>query len=227
MGTDKNVLIRACIDHATESETQVSSLQRYVETRLPNLHPSIELPTHNQAHTLTHFLSRYIDHVPDFLEALIEISKSAGIYNFISDIIDIAQSYFAEPPEPIADHQGLLALVDEAYLAHRLMEEVNDRIMMKCGIPLIPMDMALSNIIVHSLLGDEFANQLDLAVLYSIESLFEQTDMLDNTDFRAYIALHKAEGWTDILNEWPCLAGDSSIALTFEDAPKTEPSKLH
>lgn len=225
MERDRNLLIRASIDHAMNDEAKTRSLHRYVEAKLPKLHHTIELPEGDSAQALVAFLSRYIEHVPDFLDALIDIAKTAGVYSFIDKIIDIAQSYFRNPPELVDDHAGLLALVDEAYLAHRLMEEVNDRILMASGIPLIPMDMTLSNIIVHSLLDDDFANQLDLAVYYSIETLFSRFTEFDNPEFQAYVALHKTEGWEDVLQKWPCLAGDSSIALNFESA--SEPVSLH
>ena len=217
--------IRASIDQARHMESESNSLHNYVLSRIPALHHTIQLSGNDSAETLIDFLTRYIEHVPDFLDALIELAKSVGIYNLIDKIVNIAQSFFISPPDLLNDHNGLHALVDEAYLAHRLMEEVNDRIMAKCGMPLIPMDMTLSNIIVHNVLGEDFANQLDLAVHYSIEVLFQDMSELNSPEFRAYVALHKAEGWTDMLNEWPCLAGDNSITLSLEDRP--DPSALH
>lgn len=225
MGREKNQMIRATIDHALANEQNCASLVLYVETRLDSLHHSIQLPKENDSDTLVAFMYRYIEHVPDFLDALIDVATTAGVMPLISKLIDVAQSYFKTPPELIDDHSGLLALVDEAYLAHRLMEEVNDRIMMLCGIPLIPMDMTLSNLIVHSLLGEEFANKLDMAVYYSMETLFEDFAEIENPDFKAYIALHKAEGWQDLLNTWPCLAGDSSIVLSLDGRPA--PNDIH
>ncbi len=225
MGRDRNVRIRESIDHAIEHEAKSHSLRIYVATQIPKLHHAIGLPDSDSPEALIGFLNRYIEHVPDFLDALIDIAQSAGIYPFIEKLIHVAQSYFKHPPDLVGDHQGLLALVDEAYLAHRLMEEVNDRVLMLCGIPLIPMDMSFSNIIVHALLGDEFANQLDIAVHFSMESLFEDFSIDDNAEFKAYVALHKAQGWTELLHEWPCLAGDSSIVLNLEQRP--EEANLH
>lgn len=225
MERDRNLLIRASIDHALANETTTNSLQHYVAAKLPYLHRTIQLPELSSVETLVAFLNRYIEHVPDFLDALIELSKSAGIFPFIAKIVDIAQSFFKTPPELLDDHSGMIALVDEAYLAHRLMEEINDRFISKCGIPLIPMDMTMSNIIVHSLMEPDFANKLDLAVHYSIEALFENFGELDNAELMTFTTLHHSEGWGDMLNNWPCLAGDSSIALDFE--PQTLRISVH
>lgn len=216
MTREPNLAMRASITAALNSERQHHILERYVETRIPELHRAIRLPVNAEASALVEFLTHYILHVPDFLDALIELATSAGIYEIIEKIVTIAQSYFVDPPELIQDHQGLHALIYEAYLAHRLMEEVNDRIMMDYALPLIPMDMTLSNLIVHSILGDEFANELDLAVHYSVETLFNNAACLENPDFIAYIALHKTSGWVDMLDESPCLAGDASIGLDLD-----------
>ncbi len=225
MGRDKNVLIRTSIAHAQKNETQSGSLSTYVEHRLPLLHRAIVLPGDGGSDTLTHFLTRYIEHVPDFLEALIAVSRSAEIFEFVEPIVEVAQNFFNAQTELLDEDQGLQALIDEAYLAHRLMEEVNDRIMMIGGVPLIPMDMTLSNIIVHHLLGDDYANDLDMAVHYAVDELFTAQELQANAALKRYLALHRAEGWRAMIEEWPCLAGDSSISLELEYRP--DPATFH
>lgn len=225
MGIDFNLEIRKSISRAQNDELRSQALQSYAEDCLPKLHRAIQLPEPAQADALANFIRRYIEHVPDFLDALTEIAKSAGIYDFIAKIVHIAQSFFLSPPELLREHRGLQALIDESYLAHRLMEEINDRIMLSCGIPLIPMDMTRSNIIIHCLLGEDFANELDLAVHYAIEQLFANQACINDPTFRAYITLYKAEGWTDLFTSWSCLAGDSSIAIELLRPPM--PKSLH
>jgi len=44
-------------------------------------------------------------------------------------------------------HEGLDGLLDEAYLAHRLVEEVNDLYIKHFGQPLIPADTTVANVI--------------------------------------------------------------------------------
>ncbi len=216
---EKRVLqIRESIAVAQKSESESHSLQCFLEARLPVLHHIISLPDKNASNTLLKFVTKYIEHVPDFVEALTDITRSAGIYQYTEQFIHIAEDYFIQPPELATKHSGMHALIDEAYLAHRLMEEVNDRVMMACGQPLSPMDMTLSNIIVHDILGDEFANQLDLAVHYSIEALFETKDFLQNSDFQSYLEQHQLKGWGKEINKWPCLAGDSSISLNLANS---------
>lgn len=209
------MIIREAIDKAYQSEQRTGSLKSYIDEQLPKMHHGIRLPEDGEPETLVAFLSRYISHVPDFLDALIDISKTAGIYSFVARSIKIAQSYFNDQPRAAAEESGLFALLDEAYFAHRLIEEINDKILVVCGIPFVPMDMALSNIIVHAVLGEQFANKLDLAVQCATEGLFEDFHELENPEFQAYVIMHKTSGWNDVLATWPCLAGDSAIQLDF------------
>lgn len=215
MTSERILQIRNCIKEAQEDERETRSLESYLKTKLPQMHHAIKLPEGNHAQAMVRFLTSYIEHVPDFVEALTEISIKAGIYDHAKTFINIAEDYFLQPPDILNDHKGLHALIDEAYLAHRLIEEVNDKIMVSCGLPLAPIDMTISNIVVHDLIGEEFANQLDLAVYYAIESLFQQNNFSNNQQFSAYIEDHRTNGWDDILERWPCLAGDSSVELSL------------
>lgn len=207
--------IRESIAVARKIESEKHTLEHYLSSKIPLLHRTISLPEDNPEHALLEFVTRYIEHVPDFIEALTALTKEAGIYDYAHSFLVIAEDYFIQPPELVGEHSGLHQLIDEAYLAHRLLEEVNDRVMMACGMPLAPMDMTLSNLIIHELLGDEFANQLDLAVHYSIEALFQTDNFFNEASFKNYIAKFKKAGWATTLKEWPCLAGDSAISLNM------------
>jgi len=148
---------------------------------------------------------------------LTELMQKAGIYEQAQVFIEIAEDYFLKPPDVVREHAGLQALIDEAYLAHRLIEEINDQVMVDCGLPLAPIDMTVSNIVVHDLLGETFANELDLAVHYSVEALFQHLKLSDNPKFQAYVDQHKTNGWEDVLERWPCLINDASIELNLQN----------
>jgi len=217
MSEQRILYIRESIAEAQRIEAENHRLRKFLAAKLPDLHHTISLPSGRGLESLEQFVTNYIEHVPDFLEALTELTRAAGVYDYARSFLEIAEDYFFAPPELIDGHDGLLALVDEAYLAHRLVEEINDRVMMASGVPLAPMDMTLSNIIVHDLLGDEFANQLDLAVHYSIESLFESDKFFHNADFTGYLETNHRDDWHEAIQKWPCLAGDQSITLRLDN----------
>jgi hypothetical protein len=218
---DKLIQIRHLIHSAKQIEGVSAHLSRVLSMRANQLHEAIKLPTQEAEQLLADFAVRYIAQVPEFIEAISEITKEAGIYDGIVPLLNIASDYFLSPPEIIGKHAQLEALLYEAYLAHRLLEEVNDRFIGYCGIPLAPMDMTRANVITHEIIGEPFANELDQAVLFSAELLLNQYSFAGES-FKHYIALHKSRGWSRELKRWPCLTENLAIVLDFSNQTKDE-----
>lgn len=219
----KTSQIRQVIQLAVQQERQSHALRKILEAQIPNLHGSIQLPKQRAVDALMDFVVRYVSHVPNFIDAINGIAKEAGINEYASTFIHIAEDFFIKPPDVLSDQQGMAALLDEAYLAHRLIEEVNDRVIARYGIPLAPMDMTRANLIVHQLIGEPYANELDFAVFYSTEVNVPDEFIVDDIAFRRFIDVHKANGWGSELGRWPCLAEDLSINLDFAHAGSNSP----
>ena len=213
--TDPLNPIRQLIQQAQEQDAATEKLLEFVECRKKRLHAAIKLPEQQAAKGLADFVVRYIKHVPDFIDAIRSMAQDAGIANEIEPLLKIASDYFVSPPSIVGPHSQLEALLDEAYLAHRLLEEVNDRFMTMSGIPLAPMDMTVANVIAHELIGEPFANELDQAVLFSAELLLNE-HQFDGANFTEYVNAHRDHGWTEELERWPCLVEDLSISVDFD-----------
>lgn len=214
MCEQKILQIRQSIELATAYEQQSHELQKYLQSTLPRLHTAIDLPGQNPSAALLDFVVQYIQQVPDVLETLVLVLKQSGTYASCEVFVTIAEDFFLKPPEIAQGHAGLHALINEAYLANRLLEEINDRLMMLCGTQLMPIDMTLPNIIVHDLLGEEFANRLDLAVHYAIEALFQE----QNFDRQQLAQLNDPrwkQAWISLLARWPNLAESGDVQLRF------------
>ncbi len=213
--------IKQIIIQAKSQANAREKLLEFLQKRRPFLHSSILLPE-NSVEPLADFVERYISHVPDFIDAIQTIIQEARIEQEVQPIITVAANYFLSPPDLIKDPRHLVGLLDEAYLSHRLLEEVNDRFMGKSGVPLTPMDNTTANLIAHELIGEPFANLLDQAVLFSAELLLNE-QKLESESIRQYIQTHKNRGWSDEIKRWPCLADELKIGLHF-----TEPqSAIH
>lgn len=212
--------IRQLIRQAQEQDFTTGKLLEFVECRKQRLHAAIKLPEHQAAKGLADFVVRYIKHVPDFIDAIRSMAQDAGIAKDVEPLLKIASDYFMSPPPLVDPHSQLEALLDEAYLAHRLLEEVNDRFMAKSGIPLAPMDMTIANVIAHELIGEPFANELDQAVLLSAELLLNEQGF-EGANIANYVNAHRARGWTDEIEKWPCLVEDLSISVEFETGNTT------
>ncbi len=214
-------LLRDTIDTAKAHELATSQLSRLLEKRIATLHPAIRLPSENAVAALLNFIIRYIEHVPEFMEAVTNIAEEAGITEYTTPVINIANDFFLHPPEVVEGVEGLVALMDEAYLAHRLIEEINDRYMTHFGEPLVPMDMTRSNLIIHHLIGESFANQLDDAVHATVDQMEEQAPPQQSPDFKRYTDKRERDGLTQALTRWPCLVDSLSINLSLGEPSTT------
>jgi hypothetical protein len=213
MTEDKLSLIRTTIAASRAEEERTHELERFLALLTPRLHNAITLPTERPAAALLNFVIRYIERAPDFLEALEQAMVKAGVASRGRVFLEIAMDFFLQPPEVVHQDGGLRSLIDEAYLTHRLTEEVNDRLVVLCGTPLAPMDMTMANLVVHHLLGDDFANQLDLAVHYAVEALLRSEYFGGDSTSTQVVARRTGSNWSE--EKWPCLAEDSDIYLSF------------
>ncbi|WP_019410266.1 hypothetical protein [Pseudomonas psychrophila] len=206
--------IRAQILRAQDLEAETGLLTKHLTVQLPHLHKAIHVPEVEKNAVLTRFVSAYIEQVPDLLDAANEVAREAGIESQIKPVLKIAEHFFVQPLELLNGHDGLEGLLDEAYLAHRLVEEVNDLYIKHFSQPLIPLDMTVANLIAHQLIGEDFANQLDEAVHHAVEQ------MLDDESF----ALESVEAYRERLTSpqtgaawkrWPCLSKQLGVELTL------------
>jgi hypothetical protein len=206
--------IRKTIAVAKQHEAETGYLEHLLQHRINRgVHLAIRLPKEQPAKHLLEFAVAYIEHVPDFLEAAQAITRGAHIDHLANPFLKLAEDFFLKPPEMMTKHTGLDELLDEAYLAHRLLEEVNDYYMANTGIPLIPLDTTISNLIVHHLIGEPFANELDEAVSFAVEQVSKKNRPERSRYWKDYRQAHESNHWEDELNAWPCLTDTLSIKL--------------
>lgn len=204
--------IRQLIAQAREHETASQALSQTLQARFAGLHPAIRLPDEDAPGVLTGFVIAYIEEVPDVLDAAAEVAREAGIEEAIKPVLKIAEQFFLQPPALMAGHEGLDGLLDEAYLAHRLVEEVNDRYIVHFGQPLIPLDTTRANLIAHQLIGEPFANQLDEAVHHALTGMLDDASF-DQPSVQAYRERLAAPDTESAWLRWPCLSRQLGVDL--------------
>ena len=207
--------LRELITRAQEHETRTGQLLNQLELQLPHLHPAIHLPEVDARGVLLRFVIAYIDQVPDLLDAAYEVALQAGIGDQIKPVLRISEHFFSAPPAILQGHEGLDSLLDEAYLAHRLVEEVNDLYIRHLGQPLIPVNTTVASVIAHQLIGETFANQLDEVVHHAIDELLdEESFSLESVEaYRDQLASPDTEAaW----KRWPSLSRQLGIGLEME-----------
>jgi hypothetical protein len=166
--------IREIIDAAIRSEHESNALRSSLELQLPVLRTKLVLPEQEPLDALMTFISGYVKSVPGCLRLVTVISKRLGFFEYAAPFLHLAEDYFLQPPDELPCDGGLEALLDEAFLAHRLLEEINDHHIRHLQRPLLPVDMTEANIIVHHMLGDDFATRLEQLVQLAASQLLRR-----------------------------------------------------
>ena len=204
--------LRQLIQRAHQHEAATGQLARQLDAQLERLHPSIRLPVEDAQGVLERFVAAYIDQVPELLDAADAVAREVGITAQIKPVLKIAEEYFLQPQALLNGHDGLDGLLDEAYLAHRLIEEMNDRYIRQFGQALIPMDTTVANLIAHQLIGETFANQLDDAVHLTVEGMLNPSHF-DPQLLQAYREQLDDPQVTAAWQNWPCLSRHLGVEL--------------
>jgi hypothetical protein len=166
--------IRQIITTALQREQETGEFCHKLSQQLPQLDRKLVLPANQPLDALMAFILEYIESVPGCLNLVTAVSKQLGFYGYAAPFLNMAEDYFLQPPDTLPEDGGLEALLDEAFLAHRLLEEVNDHHIRHLQRPLLPLDMTEANLIVHHLLGDELATRLEHLVQFTASHLLER-----------------------------------------------------
>lgn len=208
--------LKSRIADAMAQPDSIGAMQRWLASRIPALHPAIRLEN-DQVETLNSFTKAYIEQVPDVLEAAVAVADAAQLRASMLPVLTVAEAFFLQPPDLPSEHKGLITLLDEAYLAHRLVEEVNDRYVAHGVAPLIPMDTTRANLIVHQLIGEKFANQLDTAVETAVAGLLPE-DLFQSDEFKAYQAQQDPANVRQLWAQWPCMSQQLGVDIELRGA---------
>ncbi|MBV2133389.1 hypothetical protein KRX52_11355 [Pseudomonas sp. MAP12] len=201
--------LRERIDSALQHQVDHSPLVADLAARIDKLHSSIRLPAEDAPGVLLRFVQAYIERVPAQVEAAAEVASAAGLDAQITPVLRQAAKFLLSPPPFMQEYQGLAATLGEAYLVHRLVEEVNDRYIVHFGQPLIPLDTTVANLVAHQLIGEPLANQLDAAVYEASDTL--QDERIFSGDSVARYRAQLAEARQE--HAWPCLSHQLGIEL--------------
>ncbi len=210
--------IKNLIIQAKEQESVTRVLHRLINDRLPLLHPSIALPEENAGESLEQFTIHYIDLIPELIETLYAVSKDRRIAHFLQPFLHIIDENFISSTKQNNPLSGLDVLLNKAYFTHRLIEELNDWYLLKTGAGLIPLEITWANLIIHSIIGEHFANELDTIVDKTIEqkvsSQKNHTPILVNPSTNQ----QNPEKWLKVWSSWNNLSKNTGIDLKLTPA---------
>jgi hypothetical protein len=200
-------MLQQLIQKSVAQEQETGELHQVLQQRIETVESIVQLPELEALERLYEFVIRYIEQVPQMLEDLHHGAVEAGLLSYVSPILEVVEGFFMAPPKELNKVSGLAALMDEAFLAHRLFEEVNDTYIMRVGQPMIPFDMTMSNVIVHTLIGEPFANDLEQVVLIAAKGIFGENKAYEENDkFLAFMDKKDNDNLVQIAQSWPCMS---------------------
>ena len=191
-------------------------LSRFLGQRFNHLHRAIMVQGKNgpdAAAGLALFIERYVGLALDIVATLNNVTNSIGINGEMAKQGAMAQQFVDIPVTIVSRQQGLESQMYQAYLACRLVEELNDVIHTHFSSPIISADITKSNLIVHHIIGEPFANQLDAAIQSLSDRLVRaiETDSVLQSELRVYCSSVNKQG----MPNYPCLAEACHIYLVF------------
>lgn len=200
--------IRSIIDDAIQHEAETGAFRQVLLQSLDYLHPSIQTTSKDVVNSLQFFVIDYLRHVPDCLEVVEQDATALGLEDAMQPFVNVAVDYFLSPPAQIKQRKGLSGLLHTAYLAHRILEELNDNYLSRAGQPLIPRNLVTANLVVHELIGADFANELEQLVN-------QMTSILSARFNKIPSRLLKQATNEPVFERWPCFGDPHGVQLRW------------
>lgn len=110
------------------------------------------------------FLREYVEHAPALLDQMRLVAVQEGLTDKVEPLVEAAGAYFLAPLDVIPDRLGLLGLLDDAYLTHRLVERCHEAHRAATGRGILPDGLDQANGMVREVIGEPRASLLDSAV---------------------------------------------------------------
>lgn len=134
-------------------------------------------PDHPQRGQCEQALNAAIDAIPAILEQMSSASAQAGIGHLVAPLVQQVAGYFLEEQDLVTDRAGTLGLLDDAYLAHAFLLQVNVACLQGTGRPLLPVDPGPTVGVLREILGPQITGQLDAWVVQGVNQAVNQSQM--------------------------------------------------
>lgn len=167
--------IRKMINKAHQIEKQTGNLRNALIAFTNARNAGLDS---RQIKELVQFVRQYVEHSTELIDHFSAGARERGIYNDVKYILDAAMNYFIALDDIIADELGLLGLVDDAYLVHRLIQSVSDRYQAHTGCVLVPSDTTKANQFIRAIIGEPQASLLDQLVSQTLSGPLIQQSLM-------------------------------------------------
>lgn len=202
------------IDQARRKEARSGTFLRQMKEKVNQLPTSIVVGGSNPATSLFQFAIEYIEMAPRLIECVDACAQEAGIQELFRPFIDGAARYFTQPSVLLVQYDGLDGLLIRAYMCHRLMEEMHDNNRSIRASELIDLEATRANLLVHELIGEPFANELDDAITITVLQIAGTPDYY-SLDLEPFVNQVNNRAWDWMRQFWEHLLDRNHIQFSL------------
>lgn len=157
------------IDHARRKEARSGTFLKQLHDKAASLPSAIHFEGDGRpAACLFQFAIEYIEMAPRLIECVDTCAREAGTAQLFDPFVKAAIGYFTRPSALLLHYSGLDGLLIRAYLCHRLMEEMHENNHSIRSGGLVDIEATRANLLVHELIGEPFANELDDSITVTV-----------------------------------------------------------
>ena len=189
------------IDQARRQEARSCAFLRQMKEKAARLPGSVVVDGYQPATSLFQFAVEYIEMAPRLIECVDACAREAGKTELFQPFVDAAIRYFTQPSVLLVRYDGLDGLLIRAYLCHRLMEEMHDNNRSIRASELIDLEATRANLLVHELIGEPFANELDDAITVTVLQIAGTPDYY-NLDLDPFVDQVNNQAWDWMRQYW-------------------------
>ena len=190
------------IDQARRQEARSGTFFRQMKAVRLRLPSSVVVDSNQQsAHCLFRFAVEYIEMAPRLIECVDACAAEAGCKSLFAPFTDAAIRYFTQPSAQLLRYEGLDGLLIRAYQCHRLMEDMHDNNRSIRASELFDLEAVRANLLVHQIIGEPFANELDEAITMNVLKLAGSPDFYD-LDLEPFIQQVNNRAWDWMRDYW-------------------------
>ncbi|MFT7243206.1 MAG: hypothetical protein ACI82A_000548 [Candidatus Azotimanducaceae bacterium] len=145
------------------------------------------------------FCLQYIQQIPDLCQSLLTTGRDLGLETLLKTYIGFSSRYLASACNEIEQENNplglaqFLILLQGAYIFNRMLEELDDKAEIFIGVPINDLNMMDANLVVHEILGDNFANRLDKIVVSLVKQSLVSKSVIEAGLDQHHISIAKKE----------------------------------
>lgn len=177
--------VRERIDRAINFEKQHKIYFNFLKENPIKLHQSIQIVSPDKSKKLVKFATTYVRHAPDLMVTVRRKACLLEVEPYVEPFFVLAEAFFLSPIEK--KENELIMVVSSAYLAHRLFEEVNDVIYSLTGLSILEKDITQANLVVHTLLGENYVNRLDKMIDQIMKEMTGVDSPFNTVEFKEFL----------------------------------------